>query len=156
VRRNIIVAVLAALVLWVAILVSVVLTMSVGTAQGSVCGYASGKTRCLGDISCDCKIQVNEIQKCISQALFSGDVCDSPACVSDGDIAHCDRNCNFDIEINELTQIVNNSLNGCVQPCYSGYNYPVTPQGLFCTHTNFVTTHCGGTRCSRARCRSCP
>lgn len=127
--------------------------------SGASCGFAIGRSLCRGDIDCDCRVEVHEIQRCVNAALYEGDFCrpSNPWCESVADISHCDRNCNFDIEVDELVSIVNFSLDGCFSPCYSGFDYPVPPSNTMCTYSIFRQLFCqtGGGPCSRTQCPSC-
>jgi hypothetical protein len=58
--------------------------------------------------------------------------------------------------VNELIIVVNNMLNGCASPCYSGFNYPVLQTQTMCTQDIFRQLFCGGALCTHASCASCP
>ena len=128
------------------------------------CGFQTGRSLCRGDIDCDCAVEVNEIQRCVNAALYEGDFCrpTNPWCSHNGlpsaqDMSHCDSDCNDDISVAELVAIVNTSLDGCLTPCYSGWNYPVGGAMTLCSQQIFNQLHCqvGGGPCSRTQCPSC-
>lgn len=128
------------------------------TAQATLCSFQVGRSLCRGDLDCDCRVEVNEIQSCINASLYEGDACrpNNPVCANVESIAHCDSDCNFDITVAELIQIVNTSLAGCFSPCYSGFNYPTFGSSL-CTRAIFNQLYCqtSGGPCSRTQCPSC-
>jgi hypothetical protein len=151
------------------ILVIALLTMGLGWGGAVItptitfatsCGFALGKSLCLGDKNCDCDVTIDELVYFVGAAQYGGDfcsinnpVCDSPLGIN---VSHGDRDCNWQISIDELTQMVNASQNGCKTPCYSGLDYPINIGGTLCTGTIFRNNHCGGVLCTHAQCPACP
>ncbi len=137
-----------------------------GGLPAATCGFQVNRALCLGDINCNCQVNINEITYCTNASLYSGDRCSpqNPFCTNPDvygtagafDASHCDRDCNFRVTIDELITIINFSLNGCTAPCYSGLPYPVFGTQN-CTFAVFSQLHCQTSSgpCSENQCPSC-